>query len=68
VKSPRTTHEFDIDPVGLDVALQTTWQGTPEEFVKMARLCFGLPIDGPPPMWHFLEIMQIVQKSKHLLE
>ncbi len=60
MKSPRTTYEFHIDPVGLKAACAITWEGSPEEFVKMARMCFGLPVDGPPPMWHFLEIMRIV--------
>lgn len=64
MKSPRTSHEFVIDETGLQAALEVTWEGTPEEFVKMVRMCFGLPVDGSPPFWHFLEIMQIIKEEK----
>ena len=71
MKSPNTDYEFHIDEVGLRTALEMTWSCTPEEFVTMFRMCIGLPIggeesEGPPPMWHLLELMQILlEHDKH---
>jgi hypothetical protein len=61
LESPRTSYVFTISGVGVDLATSLTWQSSDAEFVKMARICFGLPIDGPPPMWHLLEVMQIIR-------
>ena len=60
LSSPRTSHRFQIDRAGVEAACELTWQSTPEDFVTMSRMCFGLPIDGPPPLWHLLEVMRIL--------